>query len=170
MTFLDRCSYNTSLDASCILQKSRRVMCSQPSENKMNTGRTVPAVSKHYIFLLCFRLMTSHVSFGSKSKGQDTRISHYYFKQKTIHRDWTSICRAPSEPSSYLTVISRIFRTANVWLSCSLLNCCHREEYEKVTVAWDGETIHSETQLYTSLYVLKCRSESTCVFIDLNKS
>lgn len=53
----DTCSYMTSWDAACMLQKPRRMTCSLPSKNKMNKHRNMPAVLKYYIFLLMFQAL-----------------------------------------------------------------------------------------------------------------
>lgn len=98
--------------------KSRRMMYSLPSKNKMNKGRKVPSVLKHYILLLMFQslrpLCVSVTYHLVQSKGQNTGISRYCFKQRICHGDWISIWSTPSESSSYLIVMSRVFRMANV--------------------------------------------------------
>lgn len=100
----------------CILYttKSRRMMYSLPSKNKMNEGRKVPSVLKHYIMLLMFQSLRPVTYHLVQPKEQNTGISHYYFKQRICHGDWISIWTTPSESSSYLTVVRRIFRMANV--------------------------------------------------------
>ena len=89
--------------------KEKWYMVSQPSKKKMNKGRNMPAVLKHYILLLMFQVLRPVIHHLVQSRGQNTGISHSCFKQRICHGDWISIWSAPSESSSYLIVMSRIF-------------------------------------------------------------
>ena len=111
----DTCSYITSWDADCIPQKPRKMICSQsPSKNKMNKGRNMPPILKHYILLLMFQALKPVINILVQSRGQNTGISHYCSKQRICHGVWISVWSAPWESSGYLTVMSRIFLIASI--------------------------------------------------------
>ena len=96
----------------CSFTKQRKMMCGQSAiwkKKKMNKGRNMPAVLKHYILLLKFQSLRPVIHHLFQPRGQNTRIFIFSFKQRICHGDWIGIWSAPSESSSYLIVMSRIF-------------------------------------------------------------